>query len=320
MGGTYQDMDVVGCGALNMDYIYQVDRILQDGEGIVQGVKASPGGSAANTVYALARLGLRTGFVGAVGDDEEGRAMVQELESVGIDTTCIKVKPTARSGSVLSIADRKGNRALYVSPGANDLLTKKDIESVLAQRAGFLHLSSFVGRKQMLLQVYLVESLGMPTRVSLAPGMLYARRGLDALAPLLRHTHVLFLNQDEMNTLTDRETEAGAAVCHRHGAAIVVVTLGKGVRRGDGVAVAYVYDGNIGTYVTPADTTPVAMAEGTGAGDAFAAGFLFGLAGGRDLRMCGLLGDTVARFSLRGVGAREGLPSLAQLRQAFHGL
>ena len=60
-------VEVIGLGALNMDNIYRVERILDDGEAVVKDFAAFAGGSAANTIYGLARLGVSTGFIGAVG-------------------------------------------------------------------------------------------------------------------------------------------------------------------------------------------------------------------------------------------------------------
>jgi ribokinase len=62
-------IQIVGVGALNIDHIYQVECILDDGEAVVKEVKSFPGGSAANTIYGLAKLGISAGFCGAVGDD-----------------------------------------------------------------------------------------------------------------------------------------------------------------------------------------------------------------------------------------------------------
>ena len=63
------NVEVVGLGALNIDHLYRVERILDDGEAVVNEAKSFPGGSAANTIYGLARLGVNTGYTGVVGDD-----------------------------------------------------------------------------------------------------------------------------------------------------------------------------------------------------------------------------------------------------------
>ena len=65
------NIDVVGLGALNIDHIHRVERIRADGEAVVKDVESFPGGSAANTIYGLGKLGVRSGFVGIVGEDAE---------------------------------------------------------------------------------------------------------------------------------------------------------------------------------------------------------------------------------------------------------
>jgi ribokinase len=87
------DIAVIGLGALNTDYLYKVERILDDEETMVDEAKLLPGGSAANTIYGLAKLGVKSGFVCAVGDDAEGELSIQDLRKVGVDTSQIKIKP-----------------------------------------------------------------------------------------------------------------------------------------------------------------------------------------------------------------------------------
>jgi len=90
-------IEVIGLGAMNTDHIYGVERILGDGETTAVEFRLSPGGSAANTIYALAKLGISTGFIGAVGDDGEGEMLVKDLESVGVDGSQIKAKKEAKT-------------------------------------------------------------------------------------------------------------------------------------------------------------------------------------------------------------------------------
>jgi len=85
-------IDVIGFGALNMDHLYRVKQIVLDGEVPIDHVTVTPGGSAANTIYGLAKLGVRTGFVGAIGDDVQGKASLSDLQSIGVDTTHIRIK------------------------------------------------------------------------------------------------------------------------------------------------------------------------------------------------------------------------------------
>ena len=86
------NIEVVGLGALNIDHIYKLEHILDDGEAVVEEAASSPGGSAANTIYGLARLGITTGFTGVIGDDAEGEIMLHDFQKVGVDTSQIRLK------------------------------------------------------------------------------------------------------------------------------------------------------------------------------------------------------------------------------------
>lgn len=189
--------DIVGCGALNLDELYRVERVLDDDEGEIVFAGAYPGGSAANTIYALAQLGLRAGFLGAVGDDDAGRVLLESFKSVGVDTSGIVIKPKAKSGRALGFIDAHGRRTLYIEPGANGLLRKADVDLSYVARTQLVHLSSFVGEEQWAIQCELVRALSPKTAVSFAPGAFLARRGLRVLYPVLKRTHVLFLNRKE---------------------------------------------------------------------------------------------------------------------------
>ena len=198
-------MEVVGLGALNIDHIYKVERLLEDGETTVLESSSSPGGSAANTIYGLARLGVSTGFCGVVGDDDNGKILLQDFQTAGVDTSKVKIKRGAKSGSVLCLSDKLGRRSLYVLPGANNQFTMTDLDLDYINRATMLHLSSFANDKQFEVVLELVGRLKASVKLSFAPGALYAVKGLKALAPILRRTHLLFINQSELRQLTGKD-------------------------------------------------------------------------------------------------------------------
>jgi len=321
-------LDVIGFGAMNLDEIAVVPRIVVDGETRIRELRRRPGGSAANTVYALAKLGMATGYVGAVGDDTAGQSLGEDLAKVGVDTSHLSIKHGDPTGFVWAIADA-ANRSLYVYPGANDLLGRQDVHLSSLAQARVVHLSSFVNPRQLALQVWAVRQLPPSVKISFAPGSLYAERGIAALRPILKRTTVLFLNGDEARLLTRRKgVRSSAEVLLRLGCRMVVITLGAGMEvpsaerrapRGKKQtvrAVCFVTDGRVEEIVPPIVRGRRAV-ESVGAGDAFAAGFLYGLLKDRPLRDCACLGQIVAHCSLRAPGAREGLPTLRELRQAY---
>jgi len=319
--------EVTGLGALNIDHLYQVEHIIEDGEVVVKEAKLFPGGSAANTIYGLAKLGVKTSFAGVVGDDAEGKILLGDFERAGVDTSQIRVKAGARSGVVLCLSDSSGKRSLYVSPGANNLLTIDDLDMSVINQAGMLHVSSFVDGRQFEMVVAMMERIEPSTRLSFAPGALYAARGLKALAPILKRTHVLFSNQDEIRQLTGQGIVDGAGTCLKEGCQIVAVTLGTGMELAASKdvskktnAVCYIRDTENEYVIEQPSRKAAGEIETTGAGDAFATGFLYGLLRGKNPEECGRLGDIVAQFCIAKTGARAGLPRLEELSQRYQEL
>ncbi len=313
-------MEVIGLGALNIDHIKTVERILEDGEAVALETKSSPGGSAANTIYGLAKLGVSTAFCGIVGDDDYGKTLLHDFQKVGVDTTNIKVKREAKTGTVLCLSDKSGRRSLYVLPGANNLLTMDDLDLAYINRAGMLHLSSFADEAQFKVVLELIAKLNSSVKLSFAPGALYAAKGIKALAPILNRTQLLFLNQDEMRQLTGEDVTAGAESCLRQGCQKVVVTLGTGKKLGKTTAAGYIKDAEHKHIVEPLSPDMGAGVDTTGAGDAFAAGFIYGQLKGKGLEECGRLGNIMAHFCIAKTGAREGLPTLNELAQRYREL
>jgi len=323
-----RNIEVIGLGALNIDHIYQVERILNDGEAVVNEAKSFPGGSAANTIYGLAKLGVETGFTGAIGDDAEGKILLNDFQKAGVDTSQIKVKPETKTGSVLCLSDRLGRRSLYVIPDANNLLTIADLDLTYINQAKILHLSSFADDRQFKVLLELIDRLDSSIKISFAPGALYAAKRLKALTPILARTYILFVNQDEIQQLTGEDIVAGTKSCLKLGCQIIAVTLGRGIpillgKRANGreiKAVCYIRDAEAEYAIEPNSRNIGAEVDTTGAGDAFATGFLYGLLKRKGLEECGCLGDIVAQFSIAKLGAREGLPTSITLAQRYQEL
>ncbi len=296
-------LDVVCFGALNMDKLYRVNRIArEEEESVITGFKESPGGSAANTAVGLARLGIKTGYIGKVSNDREGKLLLDNFKMEGVDTRGIMVSKEGRSGVVIGFVDVKGERALYVNPSVNDTIEFKEIDLEYARSAKILHLTSF-GDKPFKAQKTLVKTLPN-IKVSLDPGELYARKGLTTLKPLIKRSFVVFLNENEIKLLTGENYREGSKTLVNEGVSIVAAKLGK---RG-----CYVTDGKETHLIEP---YKVKVVDTTGAGDAFCAGFLYGLIKNKDLHECGRLGNFVASRCIREAGAREGLPKLSDLEE-----
>ena len=307
---------MVGLGALNVDRVLHVERLLADGETAVQEAGTFPGGSAANTIYGLSKLGVNTGFCGAVGGDSEGRLLLRDFKKVGTDIGPVRVYDKASSGTVFCLSSPR-KRSLYVLPGANACLSLADINMAYIDSAAYLHLTSFVDEAQFALSLKVVEELSPEVKLSFSPGALYVARGVKALKPFMAKTHILFLNRDEIEGLVGKSYQEAASTCVAAGCRNVAVTFGKGIRLDGRRVSAYVRDANAERYIDTGKRLHGEVADTTGAGDAFASGFLFGLLEGKDLETCGRLGNCTARLSLKCSGARGGLPTRRRLEQYF---
>jgi ribokinase len=296
-------VEIIGIGALNIDKLYLVERIGAAGEEIgIDSVSEQPGGSAANTIAALARLGIKTGFIGRVGDDADGAYLRFEMAKEGVDTRGIEVA-RGRTGSAIVLVDPGGERSMYVHPGVNDALSLTPENLSYVKSAKCLHLSSFVGETVIDVQREILDR--SKAEISFAPGMLYVRRGLDTLSGIVSNARVVFLNRDEIGILTGSGYRKGAGELNDVGAEIVVVTLG-----GDG---CYIRTSDAEVSIPGFSARAV---DTTGAGDAFCAGFLYGLLADEPLGVCGRLGNFVAAKCIGAVGAREGLPRVFEIAEA----
>jgi ribokinase len=297
--------DVIGFGALNVDKLYKVNKIAgPEEEGFIKGFEEACGGSAANTIVGLARLGCKVGFIGKVANDREGKMLLEDFRREGVNTKGIIKTKTGRSGTVMGFVDEKGERALYVDPGVNDTISFEEIDTGYACQAKFVHLTSFVGEMSFETQKRLVENLSEDVKVSLDPGELYARKGIKALNPILKRTFVFMPNSRELTLLTGMEDYVkGAEKLLELGVKVVAVKLGG---RG-----CYVTDGRESHHV---EAFKVQIVDTTGAGDAFCAGFLYGLLNGKSLKECAKLGNFVASRCIMKLGARTGLPRLEGLK------
>jgi ribokinase len=310
-------LDFVGWGAMNYDRSFVVDKIVENGEQLIVSSIAEPGGSAANTVYGLAKLGFKSGFIGAVGSDEIGEMLIRDLTKVKVDVQGVKIKKGQTSGTTLCISDRSGKRSIYLESGANKKLTSGDIELSYLQASDFLHISSFVDDQQFSLQVKAVKEITFKPKISFSPGIIYSRKGMRQLIPILKKTNVLFINKEEIETLTGEKFAEAAKLCIREGCRIVAVTLGKGIKRGKSLVKSYINEGGNEYYIETILKDKSSNIASTGTGDAFATGFLFGLVTNKEIYECAQLGEIVSNFGIRDTSARSGLPTLATLSAEY---
>jgi len=228
--------------------------------------------------------------------------LLKDFRREGVDTSGITIAQRGRSGTVMGFVDEKGERALYVDPGVNDTIEFEEMNKEYAFKTKFLHLTSFIGEKSFQAQKKLIEMLPENVKISLDPGELYARKGA-MLDPMFKKTFVLMPHAKELELLTGKaHYKKGAEILCRKDVKIVAVKLGsKG---------CYITDGKESHLI---EAFEVKVADTTGAGDAFCAGFLYGLMSSQSLYECGRIGNFVASRCIMKMGARPGLPRLEDL-------
>ena len=319
---------VAGFGALNLDLIFEVDDLrtissdkfrLEPGKEFFGSDKEfqslleqlnrfgtlkskSGGGSAANTMVALARMGFSTRFIGKVGNDKEGDLLLESLRPVQTSL----IGRGQRSGICLVVLDRHQDRFLFVQGNANSTLTIGEVNLDGLKDISWMHLTSFIGDPPFEAQKALLNHLGSSVKVSIDPGEIYARKGLDKIRPLIKRCHILFLTEREVRMLTDLDLFDGAKSLMGIGPSVLVCKKGS---RGSHV---FTKEGH---FEVPA--IRVEVVDNTGAGDVYNAGFLAGLLLGKSLEESGLFATKVASKSVTGYG-RDQYPTREDLENFFH--
>jgi ribokinase len=304
-------IDVVGYGALNYDYIFVVDDLATgDQQVVIREFHGTPGGSAANTINGLSRLDVKTGFVGAVGIDIEGRTILEQMLMVKTDVSRIKTITSMDTSKIFVYVDSNAERAMYSLPGASNHFepTAEDIECMKTGK--YTIISSLPGKDQLQKIQMVVEQIYEDTQVIFMPGGMYSKFGYSELKEAISRSYFLILNRREVEELTGCDFSAGAKWLTEHGAKTVVVTLGK-----DGCLIC---EQNSSTIIPTPKLPPEKITDSTGAGDAFAAGFIFGMLQGKPMTDSALCGNLAARSCIQVLGARAGILNKKELLKDFN--
>ncbi|MGZ7108520.1 MAG: carbohydrate kinase family protein [Methanobacterium sp.] len=299
-------IDVAGFGALNIDKIYRVNKIsCKDDESYIKDFSVSCGGSAANTIIGLSRLGIKTGFIGKISNDGDGKLLLHNLKREGVNTENVVITE-GRSGNVLGFVDEDGERALYVDSGVNDRIKFNEINLDYLNNLRVLHLTSFVSNS-IEAQKQAMEEISKGITVSFDPGRMYVEKGVNYIRDILDRTNILLINEVELKHLIGNKfptCKQKAEVLLDYGIEIIVVKRGnKG---------SYVTDGDKSHNIKPFNVNCI---DSTGAGDAFNAGFIYGYIKGKDLKESGIMGNFVAGSCIEMEGATKGLPELLKLKE-----
>lgn len=294
--------DIIGWGALNIDRLCKVNEFADaDGETFINEETKSCGGSAANTVIAASKLGLNTGYIGKIGNDSNGKMMYDYLKknNVNVDGLIIKKGET---GEVIGFVDKDGERKLYVNPKINDTINKNEVNVDYLKNTQILHITSFVGKNpedpSVKTQMELLKELSSSIIISVDPGMLYANRGKEFMDELLSYTDILLVNKEELRIITGKDNlkEAIDEISDK----IKIIVVKQSIKGSIIIQNDEIY--HIKAFkVNTVDTT--------GAGDAYNAGFLYGVLNGYSLDEAGIIGSYIAARSTTKSGATEAIPT-----------
>jgi sugar/nucleoside kinase (ribokinase family) len=293
--------DLLVAGELNPDAIVQAEGLeVEFGqvERIVDRGTLTVGASGAIVACGAARLGMRTAYVGVVGDDASGSFMLDALRRRGIDVHACRIDPEEPTGLtvVLSTGD---DRAMLTSPGAMSRLTAEDVTDEMLAATQHLHVSS--PYLQSGLRAGLADLFHRAHRAgastSLDPG--WDPGESWSLDEALEATDVFLPNAAEACRIAGVRDPRAALTALADRIETVVVKLG-----GEG-AIA-----RRGEESASAAALEVQAVDDTGAGDSFAAGFLFGLGSGRSLEDALRLAVACGSLSMRSLGGVDAQPAL----------
>ncbi len=250
------------------------------------------GGSAANTVHGLARLGVETSYIGKIGNDLHGSFFHDDMLQSGIRPRLLQSK--SPTGTAITFITPDSERTFGTFLGAAVELTPDDISPTDFHGCDLLHLEGYLVFNQDLTShiVQQARQAGLKVSIDMASYNV-VEANLDYLKDLIRDgVDIVFANEEEARALTGCAPEEALGVISEM-CEIAVVKVGK-----EG---AYVSDGN-SQWKVPA--TKDKAIDTTGAGDLYAAGFLYGLSLNKPLDTCAWYGSLVAAQVIQGIGAK----------------
>jgi fructokinase len=324
-------LDIVGIGNAIVDVIAQAEDGFLVAEGLVKGtmtlidqargetlyarmgpgVEAS-GGSAANTIAGFASLGGSAAFIGKVRDDQLGQVFRHDIESLGVAyrTPPATEGPSTARCLVLVTEDAQRTMATYL--GVSTELGPDDLDRDAITRAKVVYLEGYLwdpprAKEAFRAAARTAHNTGGQVALSLSDIFCVERHRQEFRDLVEGHIDILFANELELMALTQAKDFAGALAAIRGKCTVAAVTRsekGSVILAGD--ATVEVKPEHVGKVV-----------DSTGAGDLYAAGFLYGLTRGLDMTACGRLGSLAAGEVISHMGARPQV-SLKDLARQRH--
>ena len=262
------------------------------------GVKYVAGGSAANTIACTAIFGMPSSFIGKIGEDELGLLYKSEQEQYGVKTTLLK--STHSSGrSMVFVSGGNAERTFAVYLGAALDLVPEDLKPEYFEGYDYFHIEGYLVQNQALIRraVELAHAAGCIISIDMASYNVVESNNAFLHDIVDRYVDIVFSNETESRAFTKMSDPREALDEIARHCKIAVVKVGK-----DG---SWVKSGDEVHYIPvwPADTI-----DATGAGDTYAAGFLYAHSLGMPLEVCGKVGSIIAAKVVEVVGTKIDIP------------
>ncbi len=274
------------------------------------GVKYVPGGSAANTITCTSIFGMPSGYIGKVGDDELGHLFRSTMEQFGVRTTMLlSEKSSGRCMVFITGANAERTFADYM--GAALEMGPSDLRPEYFEGYDYFHIEGYLVQNQELIAraVQMAHAAGCIISIDMASYNV-VESNLAFLHNLIeKYVDIVFANESECRALTKLQdpVEGLREIARMCGTAVVKV--GK-----DGSWVK----GEEGEYYIPA--WPAVPVDGTGAGDTYAAGFLYAHSLGMPLKVCGETGSIIAAKVVEVVGTKIDVPRWRDAKEEIRSL
>ena len=250
------------------------------------------GGSAANTIHGLSMLGVKTGFIGSVGNDETGDFFENDMKEAGVSTYLSR--RNSITGTAVALISPDSERTFATHLGAAVEMQAEDLNPADFKDYDILYLEGYLILNKALVEraCSIAKKNNMKIALDLASYNVVDAKLPDFKEIIADYVDILFANEEEAKSFTGfAPTEALNALSSVSDTA--VVKIGK-----DGSMIKRGYEQiKIGTI-------PVQCVDTTGAGDLYASGFLYGYANGLSLENCGIAGSILAGHVIEIVGAR----------------
>ena len=262
------------------------------------GVKYVAGGSAANTISCTSIFGMPSAFIGKIGDDELGHLFKSDQEQYGVESILLK-SPHSSGRSMVFVSGGNAERTFAVYLGAALDLVPEDLKSEWFRGRDYFHIEGYLVQNQALIRraVELAHEQGCIVSLDMASYNV-VESNLAFLHDIVeRYVDIVFANETEARAFTKLEDPHDALLEISRLCSIAVVKIGK-----DGSWVRSARQ----EYRIP--VWPALAVDATGAGDTYAAGFLYAHACGMPLKVCGEVGSIIASKVVEIVGTKIDIP------------